>query len=237
MEHQIDIWVWDLAPAAVDLDRLRGVLTPDETARADRFVKASDRIAFCAGRGVLREILASYIGRGAADLRFSYCAHGKPSLSGGPVFNLSHSKGVACLAVNSGPDCALGVDIEAVRPIEDAVAARFFSPAEYAALASLPASQWQDGFFRCWTRKEAFVKACGQGLSMPLHAFDVTLNPQAPACLLRLDQGDPAAWQMQHMDLGPHLIGAIAVQTPMPLRPRLRQWGGVAPHPYPVRFG
>ena len=229
MDHTIDIWTWRLAPPPHDIVRLRGLLSPDETARADRFVKATDRTAFCAGRGILREILASYSGASARDLLFSYCAYGKPSLPGGPVFNLSHSGGTACLAVNTGADCALGVDIEAFRPVDDAVAARFFSPAEYTALSALPAAQWQNGFFRCWTRKEAFVKACGQGLSMPLHQFDVTLDPHAPARLLRLNGGAPAEWKMLHMDLGPCLVGALAVQTRLTIQPRLRQWGGRSP--------
>lgn len=198
-------------------------LSEDETARAARFVFEKDQIAYRIGRGRLREILGAATGQAPAALRFSYGDHGKPFLPGGPEFNLSHSDGLACLAIS---DRVLGVDIEAHREIEDGVAERFFSPTEYAALSALTAEEWIPGFFRCWTRKEAVVKAMGDGLSIPLDRFDVTLGPGAPARMTRLDpaHGTLAGWRLAHLDLGPGMVGALAMETGgEALAPELRE--------------
>jgi len=197
---------------AAEADALAPHLSPDEAARAARFVFERDRIAYRIGRGRLREILGAHTGEAPEALRFTYGDHGKPALPGGPEFNLSHSGGLACLAIS---DRVLGVDIEAHREIEEGVAERFFSPAEYAALSALPASGWTDGFFRCWTRKEAVVKAMGDGLSIPLDRFDVTLGPGEPPRMTRLDpeHGAAAGWRLAHLDLGPGMTGALAMET------------------------
>lgn len=211
MPVTIALYFWRLTDPA-EADAFARHLSPDETTRAARFVFEKDRIAYRIGRGRLREILGMLIGQPPEALRFTYGDHGKPALPGGPAFNLSHSDGLACLAV---ADRALGVDIEAHREIEDGVAERFFSPTEYAALSALPASGWTDGFFRCWTRKEAVVKAMGDGLSIPLDRFDVTLGPGAPPRMTRLDpaHGAVAGWRLAHLDLGPGLTGALAANT------------------------
>nr|WP_247744293.1 4'-phosphopantetheinyl transferase superfamily protein [Ruegeria sp. R14_0] len=131
-------------------------------------------------------------------------------LADGPGFNLSHSGGRAVLAVNKDGD--LGLDIEKVRPIEDAVAKHNFSPAEYAELSGLPKADWLTGFFRCWTRKEAVLKKLGHGLYMPLDSFDVTVLPNASPCLTRIEGDNPARWSLVHLDLGPGWIGALALR-------------------------
>lgn len=211
MPVTIALYFWRLT-APAEADALARHLSPDEAARAARFVFEKDRIAYRIGRGRLREILGTLTGATPGALRFTYGDHGKPALPGGPAFSLSHSGGLACLAV---ADRALGVDIEAHREIEEGVAERFFSPTEYAALSALPAPGWTDGFFRCWTRKEAVVKAMGDGLSIPLDRFDVTLGPAEPPRMTRLDpaHGAAAGWRLAHLDLGPGLTGALAADT------------------------
>lgn len=209
MTVEIDLWFWRLDQAAA----APPVLSPDETDRAARFVNPLHANRYRAGRTGLRNILAGYAASDPADLVFDYNPQGKPSVAGGPQFNLSHTGDFAALAV--AETGRIGVDIEALRPIEPDIAKRFFSACENTSLSDLPATQWQDGFYRCWTRKEALVKAFGAGLSMPLDSFDVTLTPDMPAQLLRLDGVDSAAkdWALVHLDPAPGIVGAIAVQA------------------------
>lgn len=205
----LDLWLW---PLTLPTDRFVGLLSPDEAARAARFVAPAHGDAYRTGRGRLREILGGYCAVAPQMLRFDYNAHGKPALAGGPAFNLSHAAGWAALVVApAAPAMALGIDIEAHRTVEHGLADRFFSAAERADLAMFPPDQWQDGFFRCWTRKEAMVKACGPGLSMPLDSFDVTLTPTAR--LTRLEGACVADWTLLHLDLAPGFVGAVAAES------------------------
>src|SRR5207249_8265351 len=149
--------------------------------------RARDR--FIVGRAVLRLILAGYVHELPRRLRFDYGPHGKPALAhdGKPHathFNVSHSQGLAVYAITRGKE--IGIDIEYVCPARsiDAVAETAFSPWELAALQSLPPDRRQIAFFTCWTRKEAYLKARGEGLSLPLEQFDVSLAPGEPAALL-----------------------------------------------------
>lgn len=212
MTHAIDIWIWALSGPTAQFD---DVLSPDEHARADRFVNPKHGDAYRTGRGRMRQILAEYLGLQPQVLQFQYNAYGKPSLDQDIHFNLSHSGGLACLAMCK--DLPLGVDIEAYRAVETGVAERFFSTAEFNSLSALPKDRWNDGFFRCWTRKEAIVKACGPGLSMPLDSFDVTLGPDQPARLLRLEGEDPSGWRLRHIQITPTLVGALAIETRAPI--------------------
>jgi len=127
-------------------------------------------------------------------------------------FNLTHSDGLAALGVSAAPE--LGVDVEQVRPLKEDIAERFFSPGEVAALRALPEDQQLPAFYRCWTRKEAVVKAIGEGLSRPLDSFDVTLDADA-ARLLRMDGEDdgPQVWQLAHFAPAPGFAGAVACRT------------------------
>lgn len=211
MPVTIALHFWRLTDAET-ADTLARHLSKDEAARAARFVFEKDRIAYRIGRGRLREILGAATGQAPGALGFSYGSHGKPFLPGGPAFNLSHSDGLACLAIAAR---VLGADIEAHREIEEGVAERFFSPQEFATLSALPPEEWTPGFFRCWTRKEAVVKAMGDGLSIPLDRFDVTLRPGEPARMTRLDpaHGALAGWRLAHLDLGPGMAGALAMET------------------------
>ena len=173
----------------------------DERARADRFYFARDREHFIVARGVLREILGCYLKRVPKSLCFCYGSHGKPALAGefdGEAirFNVSHSHGVALYAISRGR--AVGIDLERIRfdlPVAE-IAERFFSKREDAMLRSLPTDVQHQAFFRCWTRKEAYIKARGEGLSLPLDQFDVSLAPGEPAAVLgtQRDPSEASRW-------------------------------------------
>jgi len=211
-----EVHVWaagldDLPEAA-----LRAPLSADERERGGRFHFERDRRRFVTARGLLRVLLGRYLDVDPARLRFGYGPRGKPFLAGGePLrFNLSHSGGLTLLAFARG--CEVGVDIEQERPVPESedIARHYFSAREWAELSRLRAAEWRAGFFRCWTRKEAFIKATGDGLSRPLDAFDVTLAPGEPARLLRVLAEPEAAHRFWLEDLrpAPGFAGALAVE-------------------------
>lgn len=192
-------------------------LSEDELRRAYRFRFPRDRARFIAARGILREILGRYLRTPPECVRFGYNAHGKPELLDAEErtrlrFNLSHAGGVALFAVASGRE--VGVDVETLR--EDfacaEVAAVFFSPREVETLTALPSHARTRAFFNCWTRKEAYVKARGMGLSLPLDCFDVSLAPGEPAALLatRGAEPDAAHWSLREIDVGTTHVAAVA---------------------------
>lgn len=196
--------------------RLFGLLSPDEQARAGRFVFERDRRRFVVARGTLRQILGRCAGQPPEALRFVYGAAGKPSLAGEThiAFNLSHSGELALIAAARA--CDVGIDVELRHPLEDmmSLAARCFSARENAALRALPDGQRAAGFFNCWTRKEAFIKALGEGLSYPLDRFDVSLKPGEPASLLYV-QDDPLAaeqWTLAAFEPAENYTAALAVR-------------------------
>lgn len=213
--NTIDVWRWPLDMVVDDLPRHVAALSDAEFARASRFVRERDRLRYVAGRGGLREIISRYLGVSARRLAFSYNAFGKPRLavSEPPLhFNLSHSGGVAVLAVSDRYD--VGIDIEKIVPLKEDIAGIFFSPAERRQLRALPPGSYTEAFYRCWTRKEAFVKAHGAGLSLPLDAFDVSVDPAEPV-LLRLegDTDAPRQWRLLNLDTPPGFVGAVAALT------------------------
>ncbi len=212
MGSPVTLYLWSLQASSKDLARFNSTLCTEEVARRDRFVFPRDRDAFVVARGGLRESLGRLTGRSARDLTFHYGPQGKPALQDGPFFNLSHSGGLACLAVQD--DFEVGVDIEAMRPVEGDIAARFFSAAENKALKALPDADRTDGFFRCWTRKEAVIKALGGGLSIPLTDFDVSLrSDQARLQRIAPTHGDAAEWAMAAFKCGADMWGAVAAKT------------------------
>ncbi len=216
---EVHVWRASLALPGAYLSRYYEWLSPDERERADRFRFPKHRGHFIAGRGFLREILARYTGAAPRDLRFEYGPHGKPSLAGagaaaGIRFNMSHSGGLALYAVTWGGE--VGVDVERFRPeVEcEKIAHRFFSPAEVEALFALPAEARRTAFFLCWSRKEAYIKALGTGLALPLDEFDVSLHPDQPAALLGA-RHDPEAlhrWRLWSLDPGPGYAGALVTE-------------------------
>ena len=211
------IHVW-LAWCALDspLDDETG-LSSDERDRARRFIFARDRRRFVFARKTLRQVLGGYLGIDAAAVRFTYAAHGKPALANGfgagLEFNMSHSDEAVVIAVSSaGP---IGIDIEAIRSMRDRdeIARGTFAPGEVERLHALDEASRTDGFFRCWTRKEAFVKALGDGLNHSLDRFEVSLGPDEPARLLHID-GDAhcaARWMMAALPPLPGFASALAL--------------------------
>ncbi len=191
-------------------------LSPDESRRASRFHFERDRRRFVATRGVLRGLLGRYLGVDPSALVFGYGPHGKPALGSpwqGLRFNVSHSGGLALLAFAT--DHEIGVDIEQERPVPemDSITERNFSPRESAELRLLEERDRRRAFFRCWTRKEAFIKAVGDGLSHPLDAFAVTLAPGEPARLLHV-AGDPEAprrFRLEGLEPADGFAAALAV--------------------------
>ena len=213
----IDLWLFDLEPPLPDVHGFERLLSGDERTRAAAFVFDEDRNRYIAGRGRLREILAHYLGLPPQDIRFTYNEYGKPGLDTGLHgvlhFNLSHSASLALLAVSDR--YPLGADIEQAAPLKEDVAAYCFSDAERRDLAALSQDEYLDGFYRCWTRKEAFVKAHGEGLSLPLQSFDVSIGTEAAPLLKRLDS-DPSGlrnWKLFNLAPAPGFAGALAVLT------------------------
>lgn len=216
--NDVHVWRATLDLPASRVQHLAQILSDDERIRAERFYFEQDRSRFIVGRGLLRTILSRYIGIAASQLQFCYGSHGKPDLtesSGNWLrFNLSHSQGLVLYAVTR--DRNIGIDVEQIRPMAEAeqIAKSFFSVEENAIFSSLPLHQKQAAFFSCWTRKEAFVKALGDGLALPLNQFDVSLSPDEPARLLAI-KGDRSAstrWSIQELTPASCYVAALAVE-------------------------
>ena len=210
-EDEVHIWRASLRPAPEVLQRLDATLAPDEESRAARFVFPEDRDDFIAARGILRELLGAYLMQPPASLEFQYGPRGKPALQTGDAdrsirFSVSHSHGLALYAFAHRHE--LGVDLEMIQPDfgGEEVAERFFSRRELAELKVLPAELRAEGFFACWTRKEAYVKARGEGLQIPLDSLDVSLTPGRPA---ELHSSDSARWSLHSFQPAPRFIAAV----------------------------
>jgi 4'-phosphopantetheinyl transferase len=215
----IDVVVTPLAAAPEIVRASAALLSDAERHRARRFVFDRDTRRFIVARARLRELLAERLGVRAHQVEFEYGAHGKPALSrrfadSDLHFSISHCDDLAAYAFSSGH--AIGIDVEAVRVMTDAddLAARYFSRRENATYRALNPRDKPLGFFNCWTRKEAFVKASGDGLSMPLDRFDVTLAPGEPAKVLRVENtpGD-SGWRLDSSCPAAGYVAAIASQA------------------------
>jgi 4'-phosphopantetheinyl transferase len=210
-EDEIHVWRAYLDCDETVLRQFEATLSIDEKARANRFFFLRDRNRFIATRGVLRELLGRYVNQAPARLEFDYGPHGKPTVrtefhQPSIEFNVSHSHGVALLAFAVGRH--LGVDVELVQPdfAGEKISERYFSPPEVMELRGLPPSLQDEGFFLCWTRKEAYVKARGEGLHVPLKSFHVTLTPGAPE---RLQTTDGFHWGLCSLRPDPQYVGAL----------------------------
>jgi 4'-phosphopantetheinyl transferase len=217
--QDVHVWRTVLLQPPEYLAQFERVLSMDERAKADRYRFAHNRQDYVVARGVLRHILAAYMDRAPESLQFYYSPYGKPAIHaeiGGQKlnFNVAHSGGYALYAVARGRE--IGIDVERIRPeaAQDGVAERFFSPKEVSVLRGLPAHAQPLAFFNCWTRKEAFIKARGEGLSIPLNQFDVTLAPGEPARLLhsRVDPTDTSRWSLQAIPLEHGYVAALAAE-------------------------
>jgi 4'-phosphopantetheinyl transferase len=211
----IHIWEFPLTHRESDFDNHATLLSEDEHTRASRFHFERDARRFTLARASVRSILGRYTGIDSRDLRFDYSRYGKPSLSDVDPdirFNVSHSADVAMLAVALGAE--VGVDLEKIRTdVEtDKLAERFFSPQERESLGAIPNQCRVPAFFRCWTCKEAFLKAEGLGLSRSLESFDVEVNPERPARLLstRPNPEDAGRWSLDDLPTQPDYAAALA---------------------------
>jgi 4'-phosphopantetheinyl transferase len=214
---EIHVWRAGLTLTSDEESRRIASLSPDERERAYRFVVARARTQFVAARSTLRAILGRYLGRAPQEVRFVLGPVGKPSLadvSPSLYFNLSHSHEVALVAVT--PCGEIGVDVEHVRDMatRDAMAERFFHPSEVATLQALPPDLRAHGFFNAWTRKEAFLKATGKGITYGIDRVEVTLAPGDSPLVLGVDgdQTEAAAWSLGVFTPAPQYLGALAMR-------------------------
>lgn len=201
----------DLERTPEEIERLYGTLSDDERERAARFRFDIHRRRFIAARGLLRRALSEYLGVSPGGIRFSYGPKGKPAVIGAPFqFNVSHSEEVAVFAF--ALEMALGVDVEHVRPLTDleGVAQRFFSPAEWNTIRAMTPDKRVDAFFRCWTRKEAYIKATGDGLSYPLNQFEVSVSGPAKMLSIEGNSAEASRWSMHDIALPEGYFGALA---------------------------
>jgi 4'-phosphopantetheinyl transferase len=218
-EDEVQVWRAELDKFVASEEYWFGLLSADEQERTQRFHSPLLRSRFGIGRGLLRTLLSNYLRVAPESLLFRYSATGKPELDGplsnSPVrFNLSHSDDLALFAF--ARDRTIGVDVEKLRPNVDMerIADRFFSKAECVALGALHPVRKSEGFFNCWTRKEAFIKALGEGLSHSLDSFEVSLAPDETA-ELRVTRPDPDEknhWWMQAVDAGPDYAAAVVAR-------------------------
>ncbi len=220
VEREVHLYLQPLAQGTMPGHREWSLLAGDERLRASTFRRALDRQRYVACRSWVRNVLSSYLEIPAAAIQFRYSSAGKPQLSGesarsGLSFNISHSGGWALLAIACG--LRLGVDLERHRAIDDRdLLVRRFSPAEQRAYYSLPPEDRLAAFFSAWSRKEAFIKACGDGFAIPLADFDVSLDPGEPAALLAIKQDEqaPRRWTLAAPDLLAGYSAAVAIEVP-----------------------
>ncbi len=210
--EEIHVWHAALDREKTVLGRLESTLSLEEKARADRFHFVNDRNRFVVARGLLRELLGKYLQQAPGALEFSYGRHGKPALSvenasSGLCFNLSHSAGLVVYAI--AKERNLGIDVEHMKADSagEDIARRFFSAREVSDLQTLPAETRAEGFFHCWTRKEAYLKATGMGLQIPLDSFSVSLLPEMPAQFL---EGVEPRWHLAAYHPAEGYVAAVA---------------------------
>jgi 4'-phosphopantetheinyl transferase len=226
-QKEVHVWRFGIDGTSAKVDRLRPFLDENERDRGDRYHFRRDRDRFIVARGRLRILLGRYVSAAPQTLRFRYGPMGKPELIAAsntaasniaasneavPCFSVSHSDGMCVIAVGMR---RVGVDIERSRPVEspDSFLGALV-PGEIAALRALPASLRQDAFFACWTRKEAWLKARGDGLRFGLDRFEVSVKPDSPAALLWVKDApaEVSRWAMHQLCVAPGYCGALAVE-------------------------
>ncbi len=216
-----DVHVWRVSQDvnASRVQSLLQTLSADERARAERFYFQKDRYRFIVARGLLRAILGRYLKIEPSQLHFCYNLHGKPALTRESAdnelcFNVSHSHELVLYAIARKRE--IGIDLEHMRAglADENIAESFFSDREVAVLRTLPTDLQQEAFFTCWTRKEAYIKARGQGLTIPLDQFDVSLTPGKPAVLLSVigNPQEALRWSLHEINPGPGYAATLAVE-------------------------
>jgi 4'-phosphopantetheinyl transferase len=218
-ERAVHVWALGLAADASRFATYTAALSSDEIERGARFRFEQHRNRFITGRGWLRTVLARYLDQQPGELRFEYNQNGKPSLRGGDPsfhFNLAHCDDLAVLAVTRAAE--VGVDVERVRPLKDAddIADRFFSRTESAGLKALAPAEKPSAFFNLWTRKEAWLKATGEGLSDSLNQVEVSFLPKEKARLVRLfgRTDELHEWTLRELAPASCFVGAVVTHTP-----------------------
>jgi 4'-phosphopantetheinyl transferase len=210
-DDEVHVWLADLDQTTERTSNLFDFLTDEERNRSTKFVQTRDRNRFIATHSILRLILGRYLESRPEEIKITSGPAGKPSLHGNYNlrFNLAHSGELALFAVSLGHE--LGIDIEHQRAefIYDEIVENYFSPKERAEFWSLDASLRDDAFYLGWTRKEAYLKACGQGLRVPLHAFDVSLDPNQAAMLT---SGDQDRWTLRSFSPKPGFMASLVVE-------------------------
>ena len=221
LPRQVHVWRVPLEVADDTLEQYTSWLSADELSRANRFHATHHTRAFIVARGTLRTLLGGYLGLHPRLVQFHYTELQKPYIlhllgASELCFNLSHSDQLALVALSR--DCRVGVDVEKIRPIEnlERIAEQFFSAEEAESLRQQPPLERSLAFLRCWTRKEAYIKAIGSGLSHPLSQFTVSLAPHHPPQLIRseLYPTAPQRWQLFHLMPSLHYLGAMAIESP-----------------------
>jgi len=228
-EDEVHVWRASLELGPARVQALLKTLSTDERAKAERFYFERDRSHFIVARGLLRVILGRYLKTDPRCLRFRYNFYGKPALApeselNNYRFNLSHSHGLLLLALVRNREIGVDLDRLDAELGGQAIAERFFTSSEVANICSLPTNQREEAFLKYWTRKEAYVKARGQGLAMPLDKFEVSLSSVEPAALLNTDaSGETFDWSLEELHPGPGYVAALAVQGHY-LRLKCWQW-------------
>jgi len=212
--NELHLWRVCLSDLEANVSELRLLLSKEEQARSDRYIRSADSVKFIVSRAVLRLILAQYLGLKPSEIFISTGEFGKPYISkslniNDLAFNLSHSGDLCLVAVSYGKE--IGVDVEKLRDdveVED-LATKYFSTEEIAELQALPNGLRRLGFFLCWTRKEAYVKAKALGLQIPLDRFSVSLTPGRPAEIRGAEAG---GWTILSFELGPGYVAAVVAE-------------------------
>jgi 4'-phosphopantetheinyl transferase len=218
----IHVWRCSLDLPSANLENLLGILQPDEFERAKKFYFEKDRNRFIAARSILRSILGLYLNENPDQIKIGYTSFGKPVLVPGSYFqnlhfNLSHSENLALLAIASEGN--VGIDIEQIRYDLDieALASRFFSKEEICVLEKMDAEKKMEVFFQLWTRKEAFLKATGKGLSFPMEHCDVSSADNrnfSPVIIPITDISDQSNWYVMDLEPAKEYMAAIASDRP-----------------------
>lgn len=214
----VHLWQRPLQVTGGDLEACHSLLSTEERERAQRYRVERPRSDYILTRGTLRSLLAKYLRRPTQEISFRYTDYGKPFLvDGGDLrFNVSHSDGIAVMGFVRARE--IGVDVEKVRKQSDVeqIAERFFSEHERRNLRKCAGDELHEAFFRCWTRKEAYIKAKGEGLSLPLHQFDVSIErePQRALLATRPDATEAEKWQLINIPVQAGYAAALAVGEP-----------------------
>lgn len=212
--EDVHVWLLRLEEYVAHFEWFLQRLAPDEVERVWRYHRKKDREHFAVARAMTKAILGGYLNVAAEQVRFRYNAFGKPAVdhigANDLRFNLSHSNGLALLAVACQREVGVDVEYQCAKVATEDIAKRFFSAAEVESIGRLPNHLHVDGFFKCWTRKEAYIKGIGTGLSFPLDKFTVSLNPAVPA-LLEVAGNNKEKSRWMFWDISPNVDYSAAV--------------------------